>query len=120
MFLFLLALTACIEIQFTKGRQLKEVKEYNLQVTGQTQISQKMTPADHGFSSSEVSRSDDFRPTTPGNSPGVGHDFATQNMQPKVQDFSSINGQTDFRPTGPGHSPGVGHSFRNVNAGPNA
>ncbi|KAL6993718.1 hypothetical protein U1Q18_011831 [Sarracenia purpurea var. burkii] len=67
---------------------------------------------------------DDFRSTTPGNSPGVGHSFPGQkdhtqkNAQNKSAYFShSVEGDiNDFKPTGPGHSPGIGHSFQNTNA----
>ncbi|KAL0377731.1 UNVERIFIED_CONTAM: hypothetical protein Sradi_3078600 [Sesamum radiatum] len=154
MFLFLLALTACLEIQFSEARQLKAIKEQesspvktetglqhyakqaikveqsvgsrkeNLQVTGQRKISPPMIPPpSHEFISSDVSRSDSFQPTTPGNSPGIGHSFTGKkhDTQAKAQDFTSVAGQTDgFQPTTPGHSPGVGHSFGNFKAGPNA
>ncbi|KAI3452041.1 hypothetical protein Pfo_008706 [Paulownia fortunei] len=154
MLLFLLALTACLEIQFAEGRQLKSMKEHNLSpvkietgpqnhakqavnfeqspgyhknnllVTGQKKVSPPVTPTQsHELSSSDESHKDAFQPTTPGNSPGIGHSFAEQkhNVQAKVQDFTSVAGQTDgFQPTTPGHSPGVGHSFGNLKAGPNA
>ncbi|CAI0554064.1 unnamed protein product [Linum tenue] len=46
---------------------------------------------------------DDFRPTAPGYSPGVGHSVGLQNRG------ESYNND-DFRPTAPGFSPGVGHA----------
>ncbi|KAL3725964.1 hypothetical protein ACJRO7_030930 [Eucalyptus globulus] len=65
---------------------------------------------------------DDFRPTTPGSSPGVGHSFvgskkggaeakAPSNNEERLT-ITEILG--DFRPTGPGHSPGVGHVFESL------
>ncbi|KAL0343658.1 UNVERIFIED_CONTAM: hypothetical protein Sangu_1253200 [Sesamum angustifolium] len=155
MFLFLLALTACLEIQFSEARQIKAIKKQelspvktetglqhyskqaikveqgvgsqkdNLQVTGQRKFSPPMIPppSHESISSDDVYHSDSFQPTTPGNSPGIGHSFAGKkhNTQAKAQDFTSATGQTDgFQPTTPGHSPGVGHSFGNFKAGPNA
>lgn len=71
---------------------------------------------------------DGFRPTAPGNSPGVGHSYTKNDV--KVQQKGSgigsgvshsVAGSTDdFKPTQPGHSPGVGHSFVNKNTEPNA
>ncbi|XP_030462619.1 uncharacterized protein LOC115682517 [Syzygium oleosum] len=68
---------------------------------------------------SEAVYKDDFRPTTPGSSPGVGHSFVGS-KKGGVQ-LSAPSGDEerltvtevlgDFRPTGPGHSPGVGHVF---------
>ncbi|KAG8384399.1 hypothetical protein BUALT_Bualt04G0114000 [Buddleja alternifolia] len=124
LFLILLSLTACLELQFTEGRQLKVEKENELSsvnidtaVVNQAKkkISPPITPTQsHEFSTSDVSRTDAFTPTTPGNSPGIGHSFAVQkhNMQTNVQDFSTVAGETDgTQHTTPGHSPGIGHSF---------
>ncbi|KAL1214361.1 Precursor of CEP9 [Cardamine amara subsp. amara] len=74
---------------------------------------------------------DDFAPTTPGNSPGVGHRKKNENVQRLKDDFKpteerrlqKTNGQDhyktgstdDFAPTAPGNSPGVGHKKMNVN-----
>lgn len=150
MFLFLIvAVIACLKIQFTEGRQLKAMKEHDqfssvrmgtglqiharkaIQKPGSTheddfQVSpgkkQIFPPTQsHEFSSSDISQENGFGPTTPGNSPGVGHFLAVQkhNMQPKMQDFTSIAAvKDDFK--GPGHSPGVGHSFGNANKEPKA
>ncbi|KAH0864682.1 hypothetical protein HID58_081893 [Brassica napus] len=54
--------------------------------------SPKMDGQDHF----KTGTTEDFAPTTPGNSPGMGH---------KKGD--------DFKPTTPGHSPGVGHAIKN-------
>ncbi|WVZ24347.1 hypothetical protein V8G54_002891 [Vigna mungo] len=40
-----------------------------------------------------------FRPTTPGGSPGVGHEMITS------EDHNTMKSE------GPGHSPGVGHAY---------
>ncbi|CAJ1942765.1 unnamed protein product [Sphenostylis stenocarpa] len=63
-----------------------------------------------------------FRPTTPGNSPGVGHrKFAPEDKDMKAKEVVHspnvkyvTEGTTNgFKPTNPGHSPGVGHSQQN-------
>ncbi|KAI4327470.1 hypothetical protein L6164_019928 [Bauhinia variegata] len=65
-----------------------------------------------------------FRPTTPGNSPGVGHKiFAGQETKLHVHspDADSVTERfkNGLRTTEPGHSPGVGHVRENINGGPN-
>ncbi|XP_058078280.1 precursor of CEP6-like [Magnolia sinica] len=59
---------------------------------------------DH-YQSKSVSNMEDFRPTAPGHSPGVGHSV-------KDKGIDSLSNMDDFRPTEPGHSPGVGHSVK--------
>ncbi|XP_002877754.2 uncharacterized protein LOC9312107 [Arabidopsis lyrata subsp. lyrata] len=62
---------------------------------------------------------DDFAPTSPGHSPGVGHRKDTAN----VERFQQTNGQNHFKtgstdefaPTSPGNSPGIGHKKGNAN-----
>ncbi|KAM5576495.1 precursor of CEP9-like [Rosa sericea] len=58
---------------------------------------------------------EDFRPTTPGNSPGAGHK-SLQGSEPKtlvgVGKYFATGTKEDYRPTQPGHSPGVGHAFQ--------
>ncbi|GLU19993.1 hypothetical protein SLE2022_362120 [Rubroshorea leprosula] len=62
---------------------------------------------------------DDFRPTTPGSSPGTGHYSHVQDKEENEQksvshSFSDTDTDTDdFKHTNPGHSPGVGHSDGN-------
>ncbi|GMH25235.1 hypothetical protein Nepgr_027078 [Nepenthes gracilis] len=69
----------------------------------------------------------DFRPTTPGDSPGVGHP-----NDPHAYDISPNHGDAnwgvehplsknsdDYRPTMPGRSPGVGHSSGEETREPN-
>ncbi|CAA3030278.1 Hypothetical predicted protein [Olea europaea subsp. europaea] len=114
-FALLLAAIACLEISFSEGRQLNAFKK-------QEQIfPQNKGNNEFGLSSTsdEVDNYvNDFRPTNPGNSPGIGHRFEAENdvAQPKTLSFASGKNTDDFRPTKPGHSPGVGHSL----AGPNA
>ncbi|KAF8010235.1 hypothetical protein BT93_J1003 [Corymbia citriodora subsp. variegata] len=62
---------------------------------------------------------DDFRPTTPGSSPGVGHSFMGSKKGGAQAKSLNGNGEKltvteilgDFQPTAPGHSPGVGHVY---------
>lgn len=97
LFVLFLALTACLETQFTQGRQLKGSDAKLVSAP-------RPPPPPELMSSSEVGGVDSFQPTTPGNSPGVGHSFTTM----------AAPGKTDgFQPTTPGHSPGVGHSIGN-------
>ncbi|XP_047321680.1 precursor of CEP9-like [Impatiens glandulifera] len=71
---------------------------------------------------SDAGYKDDFRPTTPGISPGVGHSFPPRENDDKTMQQTRGVGvrhvmtgnADDFRPTGPGHSPGVGHSLHNT------
>ncbi|KZV45995.1 hypothetical protein F511_10685 [Dorcoceras hygrometricum] len=152
LFILFLVSLVCSEIQLTEGRQLKDLKKnesganknheglqphaskpminkqiperknYNQIVTEQRQTIPPMTHSNE-FGSSDISHSNDFRPTQPGNSPGVGHSFTGRkdSVQAEVKSHESgvthtVEGSTDdFRPTGPGHSPGVGHYYQNMN-----
>ncbi|XP_010412699.1 PREDICTED: uncharacterized protein LOC104699044 [Camelina sativa] len=69
---------------------------------------------------------DDFAPTSPGHSPGVGHKKGNANVEKFKDDFKpteGTNGQNhfktgstdDFAPTSPGNSPGIGHKRGNGN-----
>ncbi|CAI9766832.1 unnamed protein product [Fraxinus pennsylvanica] len=114
-FVLLLAAIACLEIAFSEGRQLNAFKKQKQNFP--------QSKGNHEFSLSSTSDEaynyvNDFRPTNPGNSPGIGHRFEAENdvAQPKTPPFASGKNTDDFRPTKPGHSPGVGHSF----AGPKA
>lgn len=84
-----------------------------------------------GFGQSGVGDEDDFRPTTPGSSPGAGHSFefsiqkavATKGIGRKtIEDGAPLTGTplSGSRPAGPGHSPGVGHTVVNENSEPKA
>ncbi|CAH8318833.1 unnamed protein product [Eruca vesicaria subsp. sativa] len=57
---------------------------------------ERKSPTMDGQDHFKTGTTEDFAPTTPGNSPGMGH---------KKGD--------DFKPTTPGHSPGVGHAAKN-------
>lgn len=97
-------------------------KEYDVQVTSEDDnhsvehsvVRKKETfppPSTQSLGFSAVSESiDDFRPTTPGNSPGIGHSDTERNVEI----------QSNEEGKGPGHSPGIGHSFQNKKAEPNA
>ncbi|CAK8562391.1 unnamed protein product [Lathyrus sativus] len=61
-----------------------------------------------------------FQPTTPGNSPGVGHRYFTEEKSKKTvvqspdHSISVIEDtKNEFKKTDPGHSPGVGHAYQN-------
>ncbi|KAL3725968.1 hypothetical protein ACJRO7_030934 [Eucalyptus globulus] len=70
---------------------------------------------------SEAVDRDDFRPTTPGSSPRVGHSFVglkKELVPPKApsgneERLTALGTLDDFEGTRPGHSPGVGHDFQN-------
>ncbi|KAH6788263.1 DNA-directed RNA polymerase II subunit RPB1-like protein [Perilla frutescens var. hirtella] len=85
--------------------------------TGPKKFLPPVTPTQSvDLSSSEVSYTETFQPTTPGNSPGVGHYSVGQKHNTEVNGkrFTTLTGKTDgFQPTTPGHSPGVGHSIGN-------
>ncbi|EOA25607.1 hypothetical protein CARUB_v10018955mg [Capsella rubella] len=88
---------------------------------------QKTTGEDH-FKTGTI---DDFAPTFPGHSPGVGHKKANANAERVKDDFKHTEGKNtqqtdgqnhfktgttdDFAPTSPGNSPGIGHKRGNVN-----
>ncbi|XP_010464835.1 PREDICTED: uncharacterized protein LOC104762884 [Camelina sativa] len=75
---------------------------YNIQFTDARQL-RKTDDHDHHFT---VGHTEDFAPTSPGNSPGIGHKMKED--KENVERFKD-----DFKPTTPGHSPGVGHSVKN-------
>ncbi|KAK1363826.1 hypothetical protein POM88_039387 [Heracleum sosnowskyi] len=130
----ILAVITCHGILSAEGRQLKPMKR---QVGVQTVLSTKdkfPPPSTRSMESSTVAEPiNDFRPTTPGNSPGVGHSYAEHSVviQPNEagdvmklltkeskqeftskQKVSTVGNSVDgFRPTAPGNSPGVGHSY---------
>ncbi|MBA0643348.1 hypothetical protein Goklo_027652 [Gossypium klotzschianum] len=65
---------------------------------------------------------EDFRPTTPGSSPGVGHSFAEDVEDIAERKPTSISVQGNGNRSIAGHSPGVGHAYPNgsQNSEPNA
>ncbi|KAK7331099.1 hypothetical protein VNO77_25313 [Canavalia gladiata] len=124
-FAVFLALVACYETLLTQGRQIKPLNQHSLLSSEKKKVDSSMIPklgvASFGDSVADVNA---FRPTTPGNSPGVGHrKFAAQDkvmkaivstvQSPDVKVYVTEGSENDFRPTDPGHSPGVGHSQQN-------
>ncbi|KAK3000084.1 hypothetical protein RJ639_023685 [Escallonia herrerae] len=123
---FLLVVLACHETLRTEGRQLKvkkqEITSIEVDLTVAPASDTKAPGVDHsvatrkginppkaptqslGLGDLAAQTVDDFRPTTPGNSPGVGHSFHQEN----VSHYFTAGNSNDFRPTVPGHSPGVG------------
>ncbi|KAJ8770646.1 hypothetical protein K2173_021293 [Erythroxylum novogranatense] len=90
-------------------------------LAGKQELFPRITQISSPVSSESTSEYDqnDFRPTTPGTSPGVGHPLESDEIDTKVS--SAIHSSTnhfiseqndEFRPTKPGHSPGVGHVFQ--------
>ncbi|CAK9167139.1 unnamed protein product [Ilex paraguariensis] len=142
----LLVVIAFHESPFTEGRHLKSMKklqsigyEKEMGKHGNNHPSASMIPSVDHFAeiknenfppmpAAQTLGIDDFRPTAPGNSPGVGHSFSENDIKPEEVGVGvgsgvshSVAGKTDdFRPTDPGHSPGVGHSFKTKIAEPNA
>ncbi|CAK9315237.1 unnamed protein product [Citrullus colocynthis] len=96
----------------SQGRPLKPLTS--------SQIPLHSSPGD-GFGESDVGSKDDFRPTTPGNSPGVGHHSVRRSGTVAATAAASQEGlKDDFRPTAPGHSPGIGHVLHHIASKPNA
>lgn len=93
-----------------------------------------MTPKKYSFNfhDTDAAYRKEFRPTTLGNSPGVGHSFPNQeadmeskvenkgNKSPGTSTHSLTEFKDDFKPTSPGHSPGIGHVLQQKSAEPNA
>lgn len=101
--IFFLAIVICLKFQPTATRPIKLINNKKIAA----KLHQMPPPAAPrtGFSGdlSDASK-DDFRPTAPGYSPGVGHPKAVFSASK-----SSDSSTNDFRPTAPGNSPGVGH-----------
>jgi len=113
--IILLALVACHGVFVIEGRKMKSTKQ-------KKEISTPMIlNYRFSFCGSDVVHKDDFRPTTPSNSLGVGHSFPLDDqadVEPKalskpIDVRHSLTGFKDGRrpPTAPGHNLGVGHSF---------
>ncbi|KAF5752915.1 hypothetical protein HS088_TW01G00833 [Tripterygium wilfordii] len=114
-----LAILASREILVCEGRPIKSTKLGSSHGAGHEE---------EGASHNSVAglAKEDFRPTGPRHSPGVGHHSLQLDDEENVSDFrpteaghspglghsrTFVTGgaENDFRPTGPGHSPGVGH-----------
>lgn len=98
-FLSVIFVTLVQQVPFSEGRKMKFVKEKGVMQTPNDVVDH------HHPATLSSSIPDDFSPTNPGRSPGVGHKANNQ----KVQTLSSST-PDDFSPTNPGRSPGVGHS----------
>ncbi|KAK7309221.1 hypothetical protein RJT34_05773 [Clitoria ternatea] len=122
-FAILLALMACHGSVFSHGRQIKVPLKQNSSLNTNTPkvASPIMPKLEGGSGDSGANYANGFRPTTPGNSPGIGHRKFGEDKDMKVvgalvqsPDVKvSVTKGNDFRPTG--HSPGVGHSGENKN-----
>ncbi|TQD81484.1 hypothetical protein C1H46_032977 [Malus baccata] len=132
----LLALISCIGIVCIEGRPLfpknkdsintieanhkRELGEQVSQPAPPHHIASPTTPHStaHNFgdiSGTHAAYKDDFRPTTPGSSPGVGHAFTNSG---EYMESEAEHDVTAGKPTAPGHSPGVGHVLQVQNAEP--
>lgn len=134
----ILAVITCHGILSAEGRQLKPMKRQVGVPTVSSTKDKFPPPSTRSMESSTVAEPiEDFRPTTPGNSPGVGHSYPEHsvviqtnkagdvmklltNTKESKQEFASKqkvstvqNSIDGFRPTAPGNSPGVGHSYTN-------
>ncbi|KAJ0040787.1 hypothetical protein Pint_28088 [Pistacia integerrima] len=99
-----------VDLQSTKPSVDIPCAENTLHVTGKKEIFPPI-----GFGESAASYKNDFRPTTPGNSPGVGHKHAKDEEEekeifpPTSFGESTASDKNDFQPTTAGNSPGAGH-----------
>ncbi|XP_028783728.1 precursor of CEP9-like [Neltuma alba] len=126
----------------TQGRQIKALNRHfrihkdttfysNVPTSAELYVESPLSPNDHVNAISKDTNGgvSAYRPTPPGNSPGVGHrKFGVENEDikakagiqspPDVKYSLAEGSKTDFRPTDPGHSPGAGHAaHQNKNNG---
>lgn len=111
----------------TQGRQIKVINQHflinNKDISFASNVPTSADIVVNSISSKDTNGDvSAYRPTTPGNSPGVGHKKSgvengdtrakdeVHQSPPEVEYFLDEGSKTDFRPTDPGHSPGVGHS----------
>ncbi|KAL2333579.1 hypothetical protein Fmac_014792 [Flemingia macrophylla] len=146
-FAVFLALVACHDSFLTHGREIKPSTQHSSLNKGtvvpedspqplKASVNNVLTPSSEKKDGSTVTPGygvesygqysgatyiNAFRPTTPGNSPGVGHrKFARQDndmkakvRSPGVNAHVTEETQNGFKPTNPGHSPGVGYAQEN-------
>nr|KYP59543.1 hypothetical protein KK1_014979 [Cajanus cajan] len=134
-FAVFLALVACHDSLLTHGREIKPFTRIpqplkaivnNDPTPSLEKKDESIVTSKYGFASfgnSGVAYTNGFRPTTPGNSPGVGHrKFAEEDKDmkakvvvnsPDVKVYVTEGTKNGFKPTDPGHSPGVGHAQQN-------
>lgn len=95
------------EVTMTQGRQINASNKPNYSKMNKDTSIHKVG-AMFGESNGQVSA---HRPTSPGNSPGVGHKKIDVES-PDAKYYSVMSGELkNFKPTDPGHSPGVGHAL---------
>ncbi|KAK4260071.1 hypothetical protein QN277_003239 [Acacia crassicarpa] len=123
------------EVVITQGRQIKALNQQHFWINKDTTFESNVPTSSAEMAvnaSSNKNTNGDvsaYRPTTPGNSPGVGHrksgeeakdmkaKVAVVQSPPEVEYSLDEGSKTDFRPTDPGHSPGIGHSENNGKVG---
>ncbi|KAI9113658.1 hypothetical protein K1719_015585 [Acacia pycnantha] len=112
---------ACHEIVITQGRQIKALKK-----NVATRTNQLVNGVSEDSNGDQVNA---HRPTTPGNSPGIGHyrrsgEDNNKDLKTKVHDvalqsppnveysLTQESSKTDFRPTIPNFNSGIGHETK--------
>ncbi|KAI9113632.1 hypothetical protein K1719_015559 [Acacia pycnantha] len=137
--LTLIILVACHEVDMAQGRQIKALNQQHFWVNKGTIIDSNVptSSAEMAVTVNEISNKDTngdvtaYRPTNPGNSPGVGHrksgvenegvkeKVVLVQSPPDVVEYSlDEESKNDFRPSDPGHSPGAGRAdHQNKNNG---
>lgn len=115
--ILLLTIFTAIATHQIQGRPLKNTKE-DLKLHSPLPSS----PPPVSFGQFDVGDKDNFRPTMPGNSPGIGHHAVEiSGAAPAGRSVDYMKGsKDDFRPTMPGHSPGIGHAVHRIFSKPNA
>lgn len=124
-FALFLALIACNYSLQSHARLIKQLNHHNVPISTSekkvdSSIKSNNEVASYFGDSSEV-HTNAFQPTTPGNSPGVGHRYFTEDVNSKKsvaqsQDdnkYVTEDTTNEFQKTNLGHSPGVGHSYQN-------
>jgi hypothetical protein len=127
-FALFLALTAFNYSLQSHARLIKPLNKQNvpiLTLVKKIDSSMKSNNEEVAFQPTSEDHTNAFQPTTPGNSPGVGHkSFAKKDINMKSKKVVVVQSPddnisttediiNDFKKTDPGHSPGVGHSFNN-------
>ncbi|CAI8609252.1 unnamed protein product [Vicia faba] len=110
------------------ARLLKPLDQHNVPIsTSEKKIVSSMKSHKEvasSFGDSSENHTYAFQPTTPGNSPGVGHRYFTEEnidmkskktlvQSPDHNIYVTEDTKNEFKKTDPGHSPGVGHAYQN-------
>ncbi|GAB4847002.1 hypothetical protein Ancab_026014 [Ancistrocladus abbreviatus] len=105
--------TASISVNDEAGPRThnKQITSSQFHITAEQHESPQTAPThSSSFGVAAAVHIDDFQPTAPGKSPGVGHRLEEGRAGTKVFIGSpDVKWTDDFRPTTPGESPGVGH-----------